>query len=159
MRVGLSKELKFTGRLGRKICPTHKALVCVSNYETKVTEHKRIMSRTVPMLDNVNVPPDKSVGPSLPAVPSCISRLSSTAISNTLRVCTFFTLGTTRPAGVSIANPMLCAAYMYQSHTVTFLFPSDTVFTSHHTIYIYIYSFNNKKAVSAQLYIGRNTYK
>ena len=74
--------------------------------------------RTVPMLDSVNVPPDKSVGPSLLVPPSCISRLSSTAISNTLSVCTFFTLGTTRPAGVSIANPMLWAAYTNDTHTL-----------------------------------------
>jgi len=103
-----------------------------------------IVCHTVPMLDNVNVPPDKSVGPSLPAVPSCMSRSSSTAISNTLSVCTFFTLGTMSPAGVSIAKPMLCAACEYHTQQTSvfadllsfsstfmpFLLPSLTEFHS-----------------------------
>jgi len=58
----------------------------------------------------VNVPSDKSLAPSLPADASSCIRLSSAAISNNVRFCTFFTLGTMRPLGVSIATPMLCAA-------------------------------------------------
>lgn len=59
------------------------------------------------MLERVNVPPVRSAVPSCPPEPSVCSRFSSAAISNTLRACTPFTLGTSRPCGVSMASPML----------------------------------------------------
>mmetsp|Transcript_22311 Transcript_22311/g.54510 ORF Transcript_22311/g.54510 Transcript_22311/m.54510 type:complete len:220 (+) Transcript_22311:180-839(+) len=65
---------------------------------------------TVPMLDSEMVPPRRSAGGSLPAAPSACRRVSSCATSNTLRRSTFLMLGTSRPCGVSMATPTLCAA-------------------------------------------------
>ena len=60
------------------------------------------------MFEIEKVPSLRSAMPSLPVDASVWSRSSSDAISRSDLDCTFLTLGTRRPVGVSMARPMLC---------------------------------------------------
>ena len=64
----------------------------------------------VPMLDTVMVPPPISSGDRWLVWARTWSLWSSRATCMTLLLATSFTLGTTSPKGVFIAQPMLCLA-------------------------------------------------
>mmetsp|Transcript_21614 Transcript_21614/g.38815 ORF Transcript_21614/g.38815 Transcript_21614/m.38815 type:complete len:269 (-) Transcript_21614:569-1375(-) len=69
----------------------------------------------VPMFEMVNVPSAKCSGLSLPALASSCSIAISSAIWKMVLPCTPFTFGTTKPAGVAMATPMLWLPLMTTS--------------------------------------------
>lgn len=69
---------------------------------------------TAPMLESVKVPPLMSRVPIWPLCPRSWRRLISEATSNKVNCSTFLTFGTISPLGVSMASPMLCAAFKSQ---------------------------------------------